>query len=52
MIVNVAKKALIKLAISLTKDSWPQLPINQTSSVIDKFERKLNGQGALKTGKN
>ena len=42
MIVNVGKKTLMKLAISLTKDSRPQLAINQTSSVIDKFERKLN----------
>ena len=43
MIVSVGKKALMKLAISLTKDSWPQLAINRTSSVIDKFERELNG---------
>ena len=39
---NLGKKALIKLAISFTKDIWPQLAINQTSSVIDNFERKIS----------
>ena len=30
MIDNLGKKSLMKLAISLAKDIWPQLAINQT----------------------
>ena len=48
---NLDKKALIGLAVSLTKDVLPKLATKATSSVLDKFERKISGQGAVRAGK-
>ena len=51
VIDNLDKKALIGLAVPLTKDVLLKLGTKATSSVLDKFERKISGQGAVTGGK-
>ena len=47
MLGNLGKKAL---AIPLARDNLPGLVSNLTSNAIDKFERKISGKGAVRTG--
>ena len=51
MIGSLGKKALLDLAVPLTKNVLPKLATKTTSSVLDKFERKISGQGAVRAGK-
>ena len=51
MISNLVKKALADFAVPLTKDVFPKLATRATLSILDKFERKISGQGAIKAGK-
>ena len=44
MMGNLGKKALIDLAVSLTKDVLPKSATKATSSILDKFERKISGR--------
>ena len=49
--IKLGKKELLVLAISLVKVVLPKLATKATSSVLDKFEREINGQGAVRAGK-
>ena len=49
-LANLGKKALKNVAISLARDNLPGLVSNLTSNVINKFERKANGKGSVRTG--
>ena len=48
---NLRKKALKNIAIFLARDNLPGLISNLTSSVINKFDRKINGKRAARAGK-
>ena len=48
---NLGKKALTNIAIPLARDNLPGLVSNLTSNVINKFERKISGKGAVRAGK-
>ena len=43
VISHLGKKALIDLAVLLTKDVLPKLATKATLSVLDKFDRKISG---------
>ena len=45
------KKTLTKIAIPLARDNLPGLVSYLTSNVINKFERKISGKGAVRAGK-
>ena len=51
MMSNIGKKALINLAVPLAKDVLPKLATEATSSVLDKFERKIRVKGAVRAEK-
>ena len=48
---NLGKKALTNIATTLARDNLPGLVSNLTSDAINKFERKISGQGAVRAGK-
>ena len=48
---NLGKKALLDLSVSLAEDFWPKLAAKATLPVFDKFEGKMNRQGAARAGK-
>ena len=48
---NLGKKALLDFVVPLTKDVLLKLANKATSSVLDKFERKIAGQGAFRAGR-
>ena len=48
---NLGKKTLLDLAVLLTEGILPYVAIKTTSSIIDKFERKISGKGAVREGK-
>ena len=50
-LANLGRKALTNVAIPLARDNLPGLIRNLTSSVIDKFDRKISGKGAVRAGK-
>ena len=50
MVGSLAKKALTNIAISLARENLPGLVSNLTSSAINKFDRKISGKGAVRTG--
>ena len=45
------KKTLTNIAIPLARDNLPELVSYLTSNVINKFERKISGKGAVRAGK-
>ena len=45
------KKALIDLAVPLAKDISPKLATKATSTILDKFEIKISGQGTIRARK-
>ena len=47
LIGNLIKKALTDLTVPFANDVLPKLATEATSSFIEKFERKISGQGAL-----
>ena len=47
---NLGKNALRNIAIPLARDNLPGLVGNLTSSVINKFERKISGKGGVRAG--
>ena len=49
MMSNLGKKVLIGLAALFAKVILPKLATKATSSVFDKFERKISAQGAIAT---
>ena len=51
MMSHLGKKALLDLAVPLTKDVLPKLATKATSSVLDKFERKISGKAAVRVEK-
>ena len=51
MIGNLDKKALIDLAVSLTKDALAKLATKATSSAIDKLEREISWTESVRVGK-
>ena len=51
MTSNLSEKALIDLAVSLAKDVLPKLATKVALSLVDKFERKISGQEAVRIGK-
>ena len=48
---NLGKKVVLDLAVPLAKDVLPKLATKGTSPVLDKFERKINGKGAVRAGR-
>ena len=48
---NLGNKALTNIAIPLARHNLPGLVSNLTSNAIHKFERKINGNGAVRAGK-
>ena len=48
---NLSTKALLDIAFPLVKDALPKLATKETSFVLDKSERKINGCGALRAEK-
>ena len=48
---NLGKKALTNIAIALARDNLPGLVSSLTSTAINKFERRISGKGAVRTGK-
>ena len=48
---KIGKEELIDLAVPLAKDVLPNLATKAILSALDKFERKISGQGASKLGK-
>ena len=48
---NLSKKVLLELVVPLTKDVLPELATKATLSVLDKFERKISRQGAIRAGR-
>ena len=50
VIGNLGKKALIELAVPLAKNGLSKL-VTKATSVLDKFERKISGKGAVRAGK-
>ena len=48
---NLEKKALINIAIPFAGNNLYGLVSNLTSNAINKFERKINGKGAVRAGK-
>ena len=48
---NLSKKVLLDLAVPLAKVVLPKLATKATSSVLDKFERKITGKGAVRAGR-
>ena len=51
MIINFGKETLTDLAVPLAEDVSSELGTKEASSVIDKFERKISWQGAVKAEK-
>ena len=51
MTSNLDKKALVDLAVPFAEDVFPKLATKATSSVFDKFERKISGKGAIVTSR-
>ena len=51
MITNFGKETLTDLAVPLAEDVSSELGTKEASSVIDKFERKISWQGAVKAEK-
>ena len=51
MIGNLGTYAVTDIAVPLTKDVLPKLATKTTLSILDKFERKISGQGAARAGK-
>ena len=51
VIDNLHKKALIDLNFSLARDVLSKIVTKATSSVLDKFERKINGRRAVRAWK-
>ena len=45
------KKALIDHDVLLAKDALPNLATKTTLSVLDRFERIISGQWAIRTGR-
>ena len=50
-LANSRTKALTNVAIPLASDNLPGLVSNLASNVINKFQRKTSGKGAVKTRK-
>ena len=50
-LANLGKKALTSVAIPLARDNCPGLVSNLASNVLNKFERKKSGKGAVREGK-
>ena len=48
---NLGNKALTNIAILLATENLPGLVSNLTSNPINKFERKVSGKGAVRSGK-
>ena len=49
---NLGKKALTDFAIPLARDSLTGWVSKLTSNAINKFEREINGKGAVRAGKS
>ena len=45
------QKVLLDLVVPLAKYALPLLATESTLSVLDKFERKISGKGAVRAGK-
>ena len=48
---KLGKKARTKVAIPIARDNLSGLVNNLASNVINKFERKISGNGAVRAGK-
>ena len=51
MLWFLGQKAVTNIAISLARDNLPGLISNLASNKINRFERKIRGKGAVRTGK-
>ena len=50
MMDNLGKKILSVLAALLAKDVWSKLASKATSSVLDKYERKIGWKRSVRVG--
>ena len=48
---DLGKKALLDIPVPLAKNVFPKLATKTTLSILDKFERKVSGKGAVRAGK-
>ena len=48
---HLGKKVIKDIAILLARENLPELVSNLASNAINKFERKISGKGAFRTGK-
>ena len=48
---NLGRKTLINIAIPLARDNLPGLGSNLTSNAVNKFERNISREGAVRAGK-
>ena len=48
---NLDKNVLLDLAVPLVKEVLAKSATKETSSVLDKFERKISGKGAVGAGR-
>ena len=48
---NLGRKALMNIAIPLARDNLPGLESNLTSNAVNKFERKISREVAVRAGK-
>ena len=51
-LANLGKKSLTNVAGTLARDNLPGLISNLTSNAINKFERKISGEGTVRAGKD
>ena len=51
-LVNLGRKVLKNVAISLARDNLPGLVSSLTSSTINNFHRKISGKGAVRAEKD
>ena len=50
-LANLDQKSLTNVAGPLARDNLPELISNLTSNAINKFERKISGEGTVRAGK-
>ena len=50
-LANLGRKTLTNVATPLARDNLPRLVTNLNSSAINKFDRKVSGKEAFRTGK-
>ena len=50
IIPNLGRRAFLDFGVHVAKNILPTFKAKATSSALDKFERKINGQGDVRSG--